>query len=137
MQPVPAAGEIIEVSLGEPGDAELRDQSLERRAVEDVENDIAALVMPADLVHRTGIETAPAIDQCGPVALDAAALRPYGEVVDQAGAPIDHGAEHVEHQRPDPGQIGHRRNSTSRNASVEVEFLQLPVLGADVAHRAG
>src|ERR1700733_7028501 len=63
--------------------------------------------MLSHVVHRGGINGAPAVDQGGPVGLDAACFRPFGEIVDQAGAPVDHGAEHIEHQRLHVRNIGH------------------------------
>src|SRR5665648_684712 len=44
--------------------------------------------MLAHLIHRRGVNGAPAVDQRGPVGLDAPLLRPFGKVVDQAGAPV-------------------------------------------------
>src|SRR5260221_9919330 len=55
--------------------------------------------MLAYLVHRGGINGAPAVDQRGPVGLDAAFPGPFGEIRNQARAPVDHGAEHIEHRR--------------------------------------
>src|SRR4029453_4946433 len=71
------------------------------------EDHIAALRVLSHLIHRGGIDRAPAVDQRDPVWLDAAFLRPFGEIRNQARAPVDHGAEHIEHQRLCRRNIGH------------------------------
>src|ERR1700722_207907 len=75
-----------------------------------VQYDVTALRMLPDVVHRCDIRAAPAIDQRGPVNVDAARSTPLGEIRDQAGAPVDHGAEHIEHQGFDGGYVGHLRS---------------------------
>ena len=96
---MPARGEMVQIGVGQPLDRKLLDQLFQRAPVQHVEDYIAVLGVLAHLVHRGGIDRAPAVDQRGPVGLDAALLIPFGEIRDQAGAPVDHGAEHVEHQR--------------------------------------
>ena len=101
MQAMPAHGEMMQVGFIQSRDLELLDQLFQRTPVQDVEDHIAALGMLAHLVHRGGVDCAPAIHQRGPIGLDAAPLGPSGEIIDQAGAPIHHGAEHIEQQRLD------------------------------------
>ncbi|MGY2935725.1 hypothetical protein ACVWZ6_005327 [Bradyrhizobium sp. GM6.1] len=109
VQAVPPLGEVIEIGLGQAWNRKLRDQFFERAAMQIIEHDVAALGMFAHVIHRSHVHAAPAVDQGGPVGADAAALRPPDEVGDQAGAPVDDGAEHVEDQGFDGGEVGHVR----------------------------
>src|SRR5580698_2456551 len=72
-----------------------------------VQNDVTALRILPDLVHGSGVNRAPAIDERGPVGLDAAFLAPRRKIRDQAGAPVDHRSEHVEDERFDLRKVGH------------------------------
>ena len=134
MQPMPAHREMVQIGVGQSLDPELLDQFFQRAAVQHVEDHIAAFGMLAHLVHRGGVDRAPAVDQRGPVGLDAARLRPCGEIIDQAGAPIDHGAEHVEHQRFDGGNIGHAHSLSSllsfRARAARTRNLEFPICNA-------
>ena len=96
---MPAHRQMMQVGFGQALDVELLDQIFQRTAMQRVEDDVAVLRILAHLVHRGGIDRAPAVDQRGPVGLDATRLRPFCKIVDQAGAPVDDGAEHVEYQR--------------------------------------
>jgi len=98
MQPVPAHREVVQVGVGEARDRQLRDKFFQRLAVQRIEDHITILRILAHHIHRRGIDRAPAVDQRGPVGLDAPLLAPCGEIVDQARAPVDDGAEDVEHQ---------------------------------------
>ncbi|GCC48028.1 hypothetical protein chiPu_0032469, partial [Chiloscyllium punctatum] len=70
VQAMPAQRQMIQVGFGQPVDAELRDQLLQRAAVQDVEDDVAVLRVLAHLIHRGRIDRTPAVDQRGPVGLD-------------------------------------------------------------------
>src|ERR1700722_10112079 len=91
----------------QPLNRKLRDQFFQRPPMQLVQYDVTALRMLPDVVHRCDIRAAPAIDQRGPVGVDAPRSTPFGEVRDQAGAPVDHGAEHIEHQGFYGGYVGH------------------------------
>jgi hypothetical protein len=101
--------EMMQVGIGQPRDGELRDQFFQRLPVQRIQDLVAALGMFSDLVHRGLIDRAPAVDQSGPVGLDAAGLAPFGEIRNQAGAPVDHSAEDVEHQGFHRGKSRHAR----------------------------
>src|ERR1700727_2921077 len=73
-----------------------------------IENDITPLRVLSHIIHGGGIDRAPAVDESNPVGLDAPLIAPCGEVRNQAGAPIDHRAENVEHERLDLRKIGHK-----------------------------
>ena len=85
-----------QVGLGQAVDAELGDQAVERGAVQGVERGPGLLAF-AHAVHGRVVGGAPGIDQGGPVGGDALGGGVGGEVGDQAGAPVDDGAEGVEH----------------------------------------
>src|SRR6185312_9807020 len=101
---MPAQGEMMQVCIAQSGNRQLRDQSFQRLPMQPVQDDIAALRMLPDLVHRRGVYCTPAVDQRGPVRLDAALVAPFAEIRDQAAAPVHDGTEHVEYQ------CLHRRN---------------------------
>jgi hypothetical protein len=107
MQPVPTHGEMMQVGIGQSRDGELRDQFFQRLPVQRVKDLVATLGMLPDLIHRGLIDSPPAVDQRGPVGLDAARLAPFGEIRNQAGAPVDDSAEDVEHQGFHRGNISH------------------------------
>src|ERR1700733_4400123 len=73
-----------------------------------IENDITPLRVLSHIIHGGGLDRAPAVDESNPVGLDAALIAPCREVRNQAGAPIDHRAENVEHERLDLRKIGHK-----------------------------
>ena len=97
-QPVPEAGDLPPRRLVQPGDAELADQPVQRLAMQHIERCPGAFAVPHP-VHRRHIGAAPGIDQRRPVGREAACGAEIGQVLDQAAAPIDHRAEHVENQR--------------------------------------
>ncbi len=81
------------------GNAELLDQPFQRTAMQLIERHKAVFGMPPHLIHRRHISLPPGIDQRGPIGGDAVRFRPAREVSDQTAAPIDDGAEHIEHHR--------------------------------------
>ena len=74
MQPMPTHGQVMQVGLIEAGNPELCDQLFQRLAMQLVQDHVAAFGMFPHLVHGCGIDRAPAVDQRGPVGLDAAPL---------------------------------------------------------------
>ncbi len=71
VQPVPAHGQVLQVGLFQALNRKLRDQFFQRLPMQRVEDLVAEFGMLADLVHRGGIDRPPAVDQRGPVGLDA------------------------------------------------------------------
>src|ERR1700682_3719284 len=56
-------------------------------------------VAATHLIHRRGISGAPAVGEGSPILLDPMASTELLQLADDAGAPIDDGAEHVEGER--------------------------------------
>ena len=96
LQPVPAAVDMLQIGLGQPLDAELRHQHVERGAMQPVQRRPRLLAL-AHAVHRRVIGRAPGIHQRGPVGVDVALAAERGQLGDQAAAPVHHGAERIEY----------------------------------------
>ena len=95
---MPAGVEIVQFGFAGPDDAELRGELFKRPAVQDVEREEILLGFLAHLVHRRHVGLPPRINETGPVDGEIALAAPPCEIVDKAGAPIDDGAEHIEHE---------------------------------------
>ena len=85
------------VGLGEAGDAHLGHQPVKRGAVQVVQARPRQLAAP-HAVHRRRVGGPPLVDERRPIGLDPTLLAERAELGDQAAAPVDHAAEHVEHQ---------------------------------------
>src|SRR4029078_12808346 len=95
---MPAHGEISQIVLVQSTNRKLRDQLFKGLPVQTVQDHVTSLRVLAYLIHRSSIDSAPAIDQRGPVRLDAALLAPVGEIRDQAGAPSNDRTDGVKNQ---------------------------------------
>jgi len=76
--------QVMQVGFGQPLIEKLRDQFFQRLPMQRVEDHVAMLGMLAYLSIKR-IDGAPAVNERGPVGLDAALLRPFRKIVDQAG----------------------------------------------------
>jgi hypothetical protein len=62
---------MMQVGVIKAGNPELRDQLFQRLPVQRIQDHVAAFGMLSHVVHRGGIDRTPAVDQSGPVRLDA------------------------------------------------------------------
>src|SRR5437879_6101009 len=100
IEAVPGPIEMVDLSVRQPLDGELRQELLEALAMEVVELRPRALAAP-HLVHRRLIEAPPRVGELGPVHREALRLPESLALADEARSPVDDGAEDVEGERFD------------------------------------
>src|SRR5215470_3456362 len=98
------------VGFAEAADGVFVDELVEALPVQHVEHGPGALSR-AHRFHCRLIERAPIVAKARPVEGEAARGAEAAEVIDQAAAPVDHGAEHIEQERGDLVFAGHDLSS--------------------------
>ncbi len=103
VEPVPEIDEFGAIGVAEGRDVVAAgdlDQSVAMQVIEDGPGDGTT----ADAIHRWAVGATPGIGDVGPIGGDAAQGAEAFEAGDDAAAPIDQGAEHVEQ---DGAGLGH------------------------------
>ena len=133
---MPHAVHVVLVGLAQGGDAVAGQQLVEALAVQDIEDGPGAAAR-AHLLHGRLVERAPVVGEGSPVGDDAFLGGEAAEIVDEARAPVDDGAEHVEQQGLDMGfgwhgfasSVGNREwgmGSREQMESGELTLLPTP-----------
>src|SRR6516162_7400321 len=100
IETVPSQIEVTRRILGEPGDAEARQDALEVAPVQHVE--LAECTAPAaHLFHRRLVPVTPGVGKCEPVEHIAEWLEYLLGLSGNARAPVHESAEHVKEKRSD------------------------------------
>src|SRR5262249_22911201 len=113
---MPDFAQMVDLGFAHATERKLAQQFVERCAMQRVEMSPWLLAV-AHAVHRRVIARAPGIGELRGIELDALRARDAGDFSTYAGAPVDHGAEHVEHQRLNGFELRVHRHSGFFDAS--------------------
>ena len=101
---VPGQVEVGLLLAGEAGDAHFLQKLLQGHAVQGIQ--LCPWKLPlAHLVHEGAVLAAPPVGEALPVRLQSLGLSQAADLGGYTGAPVHHGAEYVEYQRPDLGYL--------------------------------